>query len=392
MKIYLFTSKLNFKTSGGSVTDFHLKAKGLKEAGYKVTAVTVYSQSNFIDFPLPYDLKEEITLTKNYFGIQKSFFSFLKKYENQADVFYVEGHSYIFSAIFYKLLGGKVPIIAFFNFKLNSIEDNLSLSKSSNLFKYFKSKFKYYLEYLFGRLFANKIDKYIFNTPMLEKIYLNRGYPKEKSCVVEDFVDTESIVRKNLTAEPDPLDDNKEIIKIFCSGRMVKEKGFDLVIRAFKNLEMKDRLKLTIGGDGPEKKYLENLAREQGDEAYINFPGWVSKEELYNSFQRSDIFIFPKWNIEYGSVVLTEAMAFGLASVIPGGGALEWLSGGAALTFKNDDYNDLAEKLKILINDRHLRESLKQKSVARAKELDCKLLTKKFIKVIEALKLKLLSD
>ncbi len=148
MRIYLFTSKLNFKTSGGSVIDLHRKAKGFKEARYNVTVVTGYSQSNFIDVALPYDLKEESTLTKNYFGVQKSFFDFLKKYENTADVFYIEGHSYIFSAIFYKLLGGKVPIIAFFNFKLTSIENNLTLLKSTSLLKYFKSKFKYFLEYL----------------------------------------------------------------------------------------------------------------------------------------------------------------------------------------------------------------------------------------------------
>ena len=55
-------------------------------------------------------------------------------------------------------------------------------------------------------------------------------------------------------------------------------------------------------------------------------PGWVDKETLANYFLTSQVFIFPKWWIEYGSALLTEALAFGLPCIIPGGGALE-LSG-----------------------------------------------------------------
>lgn len=113
MRIILITTKLNFKTSGGSVTDLHLKAKGLGELGHEVSVITTRSAANFIDRVLPYAVYEENIISHKYIKIQKEGYRIIKKYESKADVFYLDGNNFLYSGGFYKLLGGKAPIVAF---------------------------------------------------------------------------------------------------------------------------------------------------------------------------------------------------------------------------------------------------------------------------------------
>ena len=50
----------------------------------------------------------------------------------------------------------------------------------------------------------------------------------------------------------------------------------------------------------------------------IFFPGWVEKSAV-QFFKDAHVFVFPRWWIEYGSAVLTEAFAFGLRQLFPAG-------------------------------------------------------------------------
>ena len=75
MKIYLLTTKLNFKTGGGSVTDLHLKAKGLTELGHEVAVITTRSAANTIDQALAYKVYEENIEAKSFIKLQSEVIS-----------------------------------------------------------------------------------------------------------------------------------------------------------------------------------------------------------------------------------------------------------------------------------------------------------------------------
>ncbi|MFH1822632.1 MAG: glycosyltransferase family 4 protein, partial [Patescibacteria group bacterium] len=367
MRIILITTKLNFKTSGGSVTDLHLKAKGLGELGHEVSVITTRSAANFIDRVLPYAVYEENIISHKYIKIQKEGYRIIKKYESKADVFYLDGNNFLYSGGFYKLLGGKAPIVAFFNMKLNCWRD--PEIKAENFMTRIKRRFRFFLEHWIGNPIVNRMEAFIYNTPHLAEVYYKFGRLKEKTSIVEDMVNTVGIIKEQSISSESIQSHQKSPDKIilYCSGRLVKEKGFDLVVKAFNLLKNKDKYRVIIGGCGPEENNLKKMIKGLNLEKYFSLPGWITKEEMYNNLAEAHIFIFPRWWIEYGSVVLTEAMSLGLPCIIPAGGALEWLSKGGSWPYEPDNYKDLAKKIEELENSADLRIKLAQGGIKRAK-------------------------
>lgn len=382
MRIGLITTKLNFKTGGGSVTDLHLKAKGLAELGHAVSVVTTRSAANSIDRVLPYAVYEENVDSSHFIRSQHGAYRLIKKYEKRADVFYLDGNNFLYGGGFYKLLGGRAPIVAFFNMKLNCWRD--PEIKIENFFSRAKRKLRFFLEHRIGNLIVKRMEAFVYNTPMLAEVYFKFGHQKAKGSMVEDMVNTLDIIKERRvsqdTVRSHQAGQNKIII--YCSGRLLKEKGFDLVIQAFNVLKHKDKYQVIIGGAGSDEERLHKLTKDLKLEKYINFSGWLEKEKMYENLGRAHIFIFPKWWVEYGSVVLTEAMSMGLPCIVPSGGALEWLSGGGSLPFAADDYNDLAKKIEKLGDSGDLRIKLALGGLKRAQELDYKKLVVKLERAI----------
>lgn len=370
MKIVLFTTKLNFETAGGSVMDLHLKAKGLCDLGHEVTVVTAFSNWNKINIALPYKVFEENINSPRFFNIQYGIFHLLKKYEMMADVFYVDGHVFVYGAGFYRLLGGKKPVIGFFNIRLNCWGDSHGNDNRSK-FKVLKKRVRALIEKIIGVPIANHVDAFVFNTVQVEKMYLDWGFRKDKSTVIEDFVDTGKIL-----SNKKQFSTNQNQVTIFATGRIMPEKGFDLLVKAINLLTVKDGIKVVICGSGLDEERIKNMVKEFHLENIFIFPGWVEKTKLDEYFRKSDIFVFPSWWLEYGSALLTEALAYGLPCVIPGGGGLEWLVKGAAKTFKFGDVQSLSESIDFFIKNSEFRLEYATKALQRAEELCYENLTK----------------
>ena len=386
MKIILLTSKINFETAGGSVVDLHLKAKGLAELGHEVTVITTFTEKNIIKGEFPYKIKEETIPTRTLLSIQWHGYRILKKYEEVADVFYVDGQIFVYAAGLYRLLGDNIPTIAFFNVRLNCWGDThgtISETKTP-LLKSLKKKARRAIEQVIGVPVANHVDAFIFTTPMVEKLYVDWGFAKKKSVIIPDFVDMQATIRKHhLTPESIALKQKGwGILTIFSTGRMFPEKGFDLIIKAFELIKNKDRYRIILSGDGTERKNLERLVNNTGLEKYFTFTGWVDRPKLEQFLLESHIFIFPKWWIEYTSVLLIEVFAFGLPSIIPRGGGVSWLANDKALTFKEDDYRELAAQIEKLGNDESLRIKTGQYLFERVEALDAHILLEKLSQVL----------
>ena len=143
-----------------------------------------------------------------------------------------------------------------------------------------------------------------------------------------------------------------------------------MVVRAFAWIPNKEKYRVILSGTGPEFNTLKKLIADSHLEEFFYLPGWVAREKLLDFFRQAHVFIFPNWWPEYGAIVLEEAMSFGLASIIPRGGALEWLSGGAAATFRQGDIADLASVMEKLGKDQHLRTHIAQNQLSHVRTLD----------------------
>lgn len=92
-------------------------------------------------------------------------------------------------------------------------------------------------------------------------------------------------------------------------GRLSRQKGFDLLMRALPWLE-DSSVRLVVLGDGPVRGALESLAAELGLAAKVLLPGFVDDPASW--LAHADLFVLPSRWEGFGHVIV-EAMACGIA-------------------------------------------------------------------------------
>ncbi len=137
-------------------------------------------------------------------------------------------------------------------------------------------------------------------------------------------------------------------------GRLVEEKGLDVLLKALAGTE----IKLKIVGDGPEKNKLQ---AESGKlKIDVEFVEHKTGEELYNLIRNAKFVVLPSVWYENYPVSLLEAGAFGKAVVGTRlGGIPEIISDGEnGFLAEPGDANDLREKIQRLYGDKDLCEQM----------------------------------
>jgi glycosyltransferase involved in cell wall biosynthesis len=102
---------------------------------------------------------------------------------------------------------------------------------------------------------------------------------------------------------------------ILFVGRLIERKGVSHLVRALGALRQRTPARLVVIGDGPERSRLEQLARDVGVAAHVEFRGRVSNEELRHAYAAADVFVLPsvvdaRQDTEGLGVVLLEAMNY----------------------------------------------------------------------------------
>ncbi|MCT0226814.1 glycosyltransferase family 4 protein [Synechococcus sp. CS-1331] len=146
-------------------------------------------------------------------------------------------------------------------------------------------------------------------------------------------------------------------------GRLVSDKGADLLLRSFAELDL-PLARLTIIGSGPERQSLEQLARELDIDDSVLFVGPLQGSALVDLLNQNEVMVIPSiWREPFGIVAL-EGLACGCVPLVSDGGGLVDAVGQAGLSFKRGDIHDLTDKLRLLLSDQELRSNLRAKSAA----------------------------
>ena len=146
--------------------------------------------------------------------------------------------------------------------------------------------------------------------------------------------------------------------QVIFVGRLSAEKGVDVLIRAFRRLDLDAHL--LIVGEGPEREKLEALA--SGD-ARIHFLGYKPRPEALKLLKGSDVFVLP--SIHEGlSTALLEAMALGVPVVASRTGGNEELveDGVTGILVPRNDPQALMRAIKTLLEDSELAKTLARKA------------------------------
>jgi glycogen(starch) synthase len=138
----------------------------------------------------------------------------------------------------------------------------------------------------------------------------------------------------------------KELIFV---GRLVSDKGADLLLEALASL--KGEPQLTIAGDGPERTHLEKQATDSQLQSRIAFVGSQTSEQLAKLLRQHQILVVPsRWAEPFGIVAL-EGIACGCVVAGSAEGGLAEVIGPCGVTFPNGDAQALANVLARLLED-----------------------------------------
>lgn len=140
-------------------------------------------------------------------------------------------------------------------------------------------------------------------------------------------------------------------ITFLSYGRYVKKKGFDVLIRAFKQLvDAGVDARLRIGGRGPELEVLQALVDELGMTKQVRLGEWIS--DVAEALDAADCFVLPSLDEPFG-IVMLEAMARGVPIVSTRTrGPMEVLDDATALLCDIGSADGLAEQMLDLAGDR----------------------------------------
>lgn len=100
---------------------------------------------------------------------------------------------------------------------------------------------------------------------------------------------------------------------ILSVGRITPEKGFDILIKAYK--ASKTRLKLVIVGDAETEKEYKNELIKLAQDSNIVFTGTLLNNDLAQLYQNAGFYILSSRN-EGFPIVLLEAMSYGLDLIV----------------------------------------------------------------------------
>lgn len=169
-------------------------------------------------------------------------------------------------------------------------------------------------------------------------------------------------------------------------GRLVGEKGVDVLIRAF-GLLLRDPTfkgtRLGIAGSGDMRHALEALAHETGVAAQIEFLGALVGEEVPQAMAQARFGVVPStWEEPYGGVSL-EWLAAGRSLIVSARGGHAECVADAGLQFDNGDAESLHSCMRRLLTDSVLREEQSRAPMFRIGAFDEMTLTSAYVRHYE---------
>ena len=224
---------------------------------------------------------------------------------------------------------------------------------------------------IFYRLFCAPIEKYALSkipniivlSPQMEDII--RKITNSRIFVISNGIDLRNIEKIESYKK-------KDYPTIFFLGYLTKGKGVQDLIKAVQSVKAKiENVKLYVGGIGPYKVDLEKLVNDLQLNENVIFLGYLNEKEKFAHMKSMDVFVLPSY-WESFPFVLLEAMACGkpIITTNVGGNPYAVSDGINGFLLKPGDWQKLAEKLILILDDKGLINKMGKESKRRAEFYD----------------------
>ena len=156
---------------------------------------------------------------------------------------------------------------------------------------------------------------------------------------------------------------------VFCVAGADPTKNVGVLIDAFATLPemLRSRFDLILAGDVCKRQDIRAAVENHGLSAHTTLVGVVSDRELVAYYQQATLFVFPSLYEGFGLPVL-EAMGCGCPVICSNASSLPEVAGDAAVLFDPRDGGRLALELSRVLASPALRDELRARGVARARE------------------------
>ena len=237
-----------------------------------------------------------------------------------------------------------------------------------------------------ARYFSN-ISKIICVSDEIRQDLENIGIANSKLEVISSGVYLKDFENKN-QEEIKKISEKYSKPIIISVGNLRKSKGQIYLIKAVEKLKNDfNSATLLLIGDGPDKKYLEDQAKEIPG---IYFLGRQEHDKIIKYLYASDIFVLPSINApndrEGTSTVIMEAMAAGLPVITTkvGGNHILIKEGINGFLVESSNSLELAEAITKLINNREISQKMGTQNLEDIKQKDWPAITKLITQVYES--------
>lgn len=225
----------------------------------------------------------------------------------------------------------------------------------------------------FYRLFSRLAGCQVFASEAVRRFQHARAGVAPREELIHNGVDLEPY----LALQPRPG------AVIGALGRLVPEKGFDVLIRAFARLcAENDEVRLTIAGAGPERAALDRLMRTEGVAGRASLVGFV--RDVPGFLAQVNVFAAPsRW--EAFGLALLEAMAAGLPCIAARVGGLPEVGGDLVRWVRPDDVDDLYAAMREMAGVRYSREQVARQRARVATRFSREAMTREYLRLYRSL-------
>lgn len=213
-----------------------------------------------------------------------------------------------------------------------------------------------------------------------QELIADYALPAQSVVTIHNPVEFDALAAEaRETATPPVTKDGRWITGV---GRLIRQKGFDRLIRAVAGLNRPD-VRLVLVGEGPDREALTAQARDLG--VPLLMPGFVRQPTHW--LAHADLFVLSSRWEGFGHVIV-EAMAAG-APVIsfdcPHGPRDIIENGVNGLLIRDGDEAALTEAMAKLLDDRDLTERLSKKAATAASRFSSTRIADQYLKLFLSL-------
>jgi glycosyltransferase involved in cell wall biosynthesis len=211
---------------------------------------------------------------------------------------------------------------------------------------------------LLERAVLRRADACIAGNHDSAQVWRAKGFHKPIAVIPQFGVDPEIYVPRTL---------DKPAFTIGYVGRLVEEKGPDLLLHALAGLD--GRWRAEFVGSGPLQARLFALTEQLGLSDRVTFRPWLPSAQLPGIYPTFDVLTLPSrtrpnWKEQFGRALI-EAMACGVPVVGSTCGEIPHVVGDAGLIFPEGDAAALRASIERLMRDADLRRELMRRGRER---------------------------